>query len=269
VREALANFFPAYLPIFNAFYTQETYVNVWTEAGWNEIPMQEGVMQGDPFSMFLFCCAVQPLLEQVHSAMKDINANKGHVAAYADDWSPVGSVQQIRRAFQYVLQHASRYNLELAVHKCGWFSRDLTISDPLAFTAEDINADQGVTIGRIGRCKFPIPTTNTIVEDPRFPNRTDVECVIAALQAEIPKIKKETYGAIRLLGSYIGDDQHIKVHLLNKVKLFGKDIRKLNTLQGMSQVQLALIRESFSTRFDHLARSIPPETFSACAAWFD
>ena len=50
--------------------------------------MPRGVIQGDPFSMALFCLAIMPLLQEAIDLMEkteDDNCIEGIVKAYADD----------------------------------------------------------------------------------------------------------------------------------------------------------------------------------------
>ena len=46
-------------------------------------------------------------------------------------------------------------------------------------------------------------------------------------------------------------------------------LRKLAILEGLIQEQITLLRESYNARFDHLARSIAPETIAPVALWYD
>ena len=79
---------------------------------------------------------------------------------------------------------------------------------------------------------------------------------------------KSGCGSTRVLGSYIGDPQAVKLDLLRKIRLFVSQLRQLSIL-GLVQVQITLLRESYNARFDHLARSIAPEAIAPAALWYD
>ena len=47
------------------------------------------------------------------------------------------------------------------------------------------------------------------------------------------------------------------------------ELQRLHILDGMTQEQITLLRESYNARFDHLARSITPEVLTPAAFWDD
>ena len=61
----------------------------------------------------------------------------------------------------------------------------------------------------------------------------------------------------------------MQLDLLQKVRSFVRNLRKLHILDGHVQEQMTLLGESYNARFDHLARSIAPETLAPAAAWHD
>ena len=81
--------------------------------------MPRGVLQSDPLSMALFCLAIAPLLAENQCMYTAFDSSlPGTIKAYADDWHPVGSAQQVRRAFQMFYSAAPTYGMEIAPEKC-------------------------------------------------------------------------------------------------------------------------------------------------------
>ena len=61
----------------------------------------------------------------------------------------------------------------------------------------------------------------------------------------------------------------MRLQLLQKVRSFIRELRRLHILDGTVQEQITLLRESYSARFDSLASSIAPDVFAPAAAWYD
>lgn len=55
--------------------------------------------------------------------------------------------------------------------------------------------------------------------------------------------KEGSCGSMKIPGGFIGDEEHSTLYLLYKVRRFAGDIRKLNLLNGMTQVQLMILRQ--------------------------
>ena len=243
--------------------------------GWVE-ESSDVKIQGDPFSMALFCLAIMPLLrEAVELTEKPANDSKvcGIVKAYADDWHPAGSAQKVRKVFQYLYARAPDYGLETQPGKCSWFSLNPYANPDLTFEPGDICP---------GSPAISLPRTKDAMYE-----QLDEEEQLRLVEGSINHIplaefdayysfQAESYarsgigrGSTRVLGSIIGDPQAVLLQLLEKVREFAVELQRLHILDGVTQEQVPVLRESYNARFDHLARSITPEVLAPAAFWYD
>ena len=245
IREALHEKLPQLLPIFEGFYSHDTEVACWTTDGWKKVAMPRGVIQGDPFSMALFCLAIMPLLKEAVHLMEQPAGDSdvcGIVKAYADDWHPVESAQRVRKVFQYLYTRAPAYGLEMQPNKCSWYSMNPYANPDLRFMPDEICP---------GSPAITLPRT----KDPKYePLNEDDECDAAkTVINKIPLGEFEDYyshqastyarsgigcGSTRVLGSFIGDPQAVLLQLLEKVREFALELRRLHILDGMTQEQI-------------------------------
>ena len=276
IREALREKLPQLLPLFESFYSEDTEVACWTNDGWQKVAMPRGVIQGDPFSMALFCLAVMPLLREAIKLMEAPaydSSVEGIVKAYADDWHPVGSAEKIRRIFPYLYRRAPLYGMEMQPEKCSWFSPDIGASPNLNFEPNTIcPGSPAISLPRMQHPEY-VPPTESEGESiaATCTNQIPMEDFERYYKYQAEQYKKEgvSCGSARVLGSFLGDPQAVLLQLLAKIREFVSELRRLHIMDGLTQEQITLLRESYNSRFDHLARTINPEVLAPAAFWYD
>ena len=238
--------------------------------------MQRGVIQGNPFSMALFCLAIMPLLKRAIRIMEQNTMESGApgaVKAYADDWHPIGSPLAGRCVFKYLYANAPKYGLHLAQEKCSWYSLDVNADPPLTFQTGELEpGSPPITLHRTEAFEYSGPEPEDLTGVPNnLANSLSLTAFEALFKMTADAYQKgpRTCGSTRVLGSFIGDPGEILLRLLAKLREFVRELHHLHILHGLTQEQLTLLRESYNARFDHRARSLAPDVLKPAALWYD
>eukprot|EP00388_Colpodella_angusta_P012061 GDKJ01030654.1.p1 GENE.GDKJ01030654.1~~GDKJ01030654.1.p1 ORF type:complete len:256 (-),score=32.60 GDKJ01030654.1:67-726(-) len=87
----------------------------------NQLSSEEGVMQGNPLSMLLFCAAIAPIYSKINDFLGEkMNSQKNFqsVYAYADDCAIILHPDHISALLSHLLSWLQSVGLDLQLTKC-------------------------------------------------------------------------------------------------------------------------------------------------------
>ena len=164
----------------------------------------------------------------------------------------------------------------MAPAKCSWFSLDINANPDLTYGAGELHPGSPmIKLNRTEAGQYNKPSLEASTGMPaNLPNSLSLDAFEAyfANAASTYASGPRTCGSTRVLGSFIGDPREIHLRLLSKLRTFVHELYHIRILHGMTQEQPTLLLESYNLRFDHLERSIAPDTLAPAAPaalWYD
>jgi Reverse transcriptase (RNA-dependent DNA polymerase) len=115
ILRAVANQLPQLNHFCHLAYNQPSVLRF----GHHVILSEEGAMQGDPLGPLLFCLAIQPLLQSMHSPLS---------FAYIDDITTGGPAQVVAADIDQIAKMDPSFGLKLHITKCEIISTHYTQS---------------------------------------------------------------------------------------------------------------------------------------------
>ena len=218
---------PEAVPFIKDMYLHSTHGWFRNADDYNCISSNKGVHQGDVLSSWLFCMALQPLLENlnIHLANLFPQSSTG-IYFYIDDGNIVGERKILIEAIKFIKSEGMKIGFEL-------------------------NDCKGAYL--MGVCNSYEEANNSLSE---IKEQTGIKCSIL-INPENDPANSADYGT-KILGSYIGTDEFIKKSLMKHAEKLNGIAEKMIEYPDI-QGRYILFRDSFMLKPVHLFRTIPTD----------
>ena len=120
--EAVREHFPQMLPWLRAIYTPRSALWFDIHDRREAITSEEGAQQGDPLGPFVFCAAMQSVLDGANEVLQ--TQGGGLALAYIDDIVGCGPEEAVAGCFDTIQALAQQRGLTLQLHKCSAYRPD-------------------------------------------------------------------------------------------------------------------------------------------------